>query len=321
MTKIELLELIANGENSGLEFKRDDIDNRALAKELVAFANLMGGHVLLGVEDDGSITGITRPKLEEWVMTACRDKIRPEIIPFFEVVRDVEPGKDVAIVSVERGWGVHHVWHNSHRTYYIRVGTQSREASPEELERLFQQLGAFRLELRGVSGSSLSDLDRRRLKDYFARARNQSVPQDDDDEGWRTLLVNTEIMVQEGDRAVATVGGLLLFGSLPSRFLPQAGIDAVAYPGREKEYAAKERVALRAPMPSLFQVDGSGRLTLRRKRIGRAGDRVRTAEHGSHRGAPGRHPHRPLDLSRARGTGGDRERAGAPRLPPIQHDD
>ncbi|MGO8745990.1 MAG: ATP-binding protein [Thermoguttaceae bacterium] len=261
MTKIELLELITNGENSGLEFKRDDIDNRALAKELVAFANLMGGHVLLGVEDDGSISGITRPNLEEWVMTACRDKIRPEIIPFFEVVRDVEPKKDVAIVTVERGWSVHSVWHNVHKTYYIRVGTQSREASTEELGRLFQQRGEFRLEIRPVSGSSPTDLDRRRLRDYFARARSQDVPQDEDIEGWRALLVNTEITTQEGDRVPATVAGVLLFGVTPNRFLPQAGIDAVAYPGREKDYAAKERAAVRAPMVSLFQVDGSGKIT------------------------------------------------------------
>ncbi|MCK4830939.1 ATP-binding protein, partial [bacterium] len=55
MTKTELLELINNGESSGVEFKRDTIDNRALAKELVALANLQGGRVLLGIEDDGSI--------------------------------------------------------------------------------------------------------------------------------------------------------------------------------------------------------------------------------------------------------------------------
>ena len=75
-TRTELLELINNGENSGVEFKRDDIDNRALAKELVAFSNLSGGAVLLGVEDGGTVSGITRDKLEEWVMTACRDVIR-----------------------------------------------------------------------------------------------------------------------------------------------------------------------------------------------------------------------------------------------------
>ena len=115
MTRTELLELIKNGENSGVEFKRDTIENRALAKELVAFANVAGGRVLMGVEDDGNVLGTTRNNLEEWVMTACRDKIRPELIPYYEVIKDVEPGKDVAVVQVERGWGVQHVWHNQHR--------------------------------------------------------------------------------------------------------------------------------------------------------------------------------------------------------------
>jgi ATP-dependent DNA helicase RecG len=296
MTKTELLELIKNGESSGVEFKRDTIDNRALAKELVAFANLQGGRVVLGVEDDGSITGITRDRLEEWVMTACRDKIRPELIPYYEVIRDMELGKDVAIVQVDRGWAVHHVWHNNHRTYYIRVGTLSREASAEELERLFQKRGTFRLEVRGVSGSSIDDFDYRRLHDYFERVRQQEVPPDRPsnewlereeaqarkhalDEGgeskwetifeyrksqlqehrkneWRLLLENTEFLVEEDDRVLATVAGLLLFCANPNRFLPQAGIDAAAYPGKEKEYAVKERLAIRGPMAALIGKEG-----------------------------------------------------------------
>src|SRR3954463_8447208 len=96
-THTELLEIINNGENSGVEFKRDVLQNHDLAKELVAFSNLNGGMVLLGVEDDGSISGVTRPSIEEWVMTTCRDKIRPGIIPFFEIVREVEPGRAVAV--------------------------------------------------------------------------------------------------------------------------------------------------------------------------------------------------------------------------------
>lgn len=82
VTRTELLEMIANGENSGVEFKRDVIQNQDLAKELVAFSNFEGSSVLLGVEDDGTISGIARANLEEWVMTACRDKIRPAIILF-----------------------------------------------------------------------------------------------------------------------------------------------------------------------------------------------------------------------------------------------
>lgn len=308
MTKTELLEIINNRENSGVEFKRDTIEQRALAKELVAFANLQGGCVLLGVDDDRTVFGLTRSdarepadegerdlptyrKLEEWVMQACRDKVRPELIPYFEILREVEPGKDVAIVQVERGWTVHHVWHDQHRAYYIRVGTLSREASPEELERLFQQRGGFRLEIRPVSGSSIQDLDRRRLRDYFERLRSQPVPPDQTPAEWRerieavarleqpervieivesserqwndemeaeweSLLVNTEIL-DDSDKHPATVAGLLLFGKNPNRFLPQAGIDAAAYPGPEKEYEARERQSLRGPMAALRGNDGS----------------------------------------------------------------
>lgn len=306
MTKTELLELLRNGESSGVEFKRDTIENRALAKELVAFANLQGGRVLLGVGDDGTVVGLTRAdspepadegsmgtyqSLEEWVMQACRDKVRPELIPYFEVLREIEPGRDVAVVQVERGWDAHHVWHNQHRTYYIRVGTLSREASPEELERLFQQRGAFRLEVRPVSGSSIEDIDRRRLRDYFERLRSQEVPPDQPPAEWReriqaeagredkdrrkeivesrerqwnegaqadweSILVNTEIL-DDSEKYPATVAGLLLFGKNPNRFLPQGGIDAAAYPGLEKEYEARERQTIRGPMAALRAADGS----------------------------------------------------------------
>lgn len=249
-TRTELLELIGSGESSGLEFKRDDIDNRALARELVAFSNFRGGMLLLGVEDDGQISGITRPRqdLEEWVMNTCRDKIRPGIIPFFEVLRDIEPGKDVALISVTRGFAVHSVWHNAKHHYYIRVGTQSREPTPEELSRLFQQRGAIRSELQPVSGATLADLDLRRLRGYFVQVRQQSVPENGDVGAWRTLLLNTELMVEDG----VTVGGMLLFGATPNRFLPQAGISATAFPGTDKDYAVRERAALRGPLTPLL---------------------------------------------------------------------
>ena len=251
-TRTELLEIIENGENSGIEFKRDVLQNHDLAKELVAFSNFEGGMVLLGVDDDGSVIGLTRDRIEEWVMTTCRDKIRPGIIPFFEVIRDVEPGKDVVVVRVPRGVDVQSQWHNHRNFYYIRVGTQSREPTPAELSRLFQQRGTFRADLRPISGATVTDLDRRRLKDYFGRIREQDIPDDDDEAAWQTLLINTEIMVEGG----VTLSGMLLFGKTPNRFLPQAGIDAAAFPGAEKDYAARERASLRGPMTPLLNQDG-----------------------------------------------------------------
>ncbi len=251
-TRTELLEIIANGENSGVEFKRDVVQAHEFTRELVAFLNLDGGMVLLGVDDDGSIAGLTRPTPEEWVMTACRDKIRPPVIPFFEIIRDVDAGKSVAIVRVPRGLDVHSLWHNNKNNYFIRVGSQTREPSPEELSRLFQQRGDFRADLRPVSGASLDELDLRRLQNYFRDIRQQEAPNEDDPVNWRTLLINTEIMVEEG----VTLSGLLLFGNNPNRFLPHAGIDAAAFPGETKDYAVIERAGLRGPMTSLRGPNG-----------------------------------------------------------------
>ncbi len=252
ITRVELLELLRNNENSEVEFKRDDIENHELAEELVAFSNLEGGMVLLGVEDGGTVSGIMRDDLEEWVMNACRDKIRPAIIPGYAIIRDVEPDKDVAIISVPRGNHVHSKWHNNRHRYFIRVGTTNREPTPEELSRLFQKRGMFRAELMPVPKSCLIDLDRRRLRNYFVNIRQQEVPADSDETEWQTLLSNTEIMVEDG----VTLAGLLLFGRNPSHFLGQAGVDAAAFPGKVKDYAARERIQLRGPMTPLLNEQG-----------------------------------------------------------------
>ena len=66
-----MLEYIINDENSGVEFKRDNIRPEQLAKEIVAFLNFKGGRIFIGVEDNGKIEGILRPVLEEWVMNVC----------------------------------------------------------------------------------------------------------------------------------------------------------------------------------------------------------------------------------------------------------
>ena len=78
MVKIDLQALIRNGENSGVEFKRDDVHPDSLAKEIAALLNLEGGYILLGVDDDGKVSGLTRDAkaAEEWVMAVCRDRVQ-----------------------------------------------------------------------------------------------------------------------------------------------------------------------------------------------------------------------------------------------------
>ncbi len=251
-TRIELLEIIANGENSRVEFKRDVLETQALARELVAFLNSDGGMVLLGVDDDKSIVGLTRERLEEWVMNVCRDKIRPPVIPSYEMITDIQPGRNIAVLSVPQGLAVHSLWHHNKHDYYIRVGSQSREPSPEELSRLFQRRSMLRAELQPISGSKFNDLDLRRLKNYFKNIRQQSIPDEVDEAFWRTLLNSTEIM----DGELVNTGGMLLFGANPNHYLSQAGIEAAAFEGADKDYAAKERMTIRGPMVPLIQQNG-----------------------------------------------------------------
>jgi ATP-dependent DNA helicase RecG len=70
------LELVRRGQKPEVVFRSDTIRKDEFAYELVALLNLRGGRVILGVEDDGSITGITRDRLEEWMMTTCRDRLQ-----------------------------------------------------------------------------------------------------------------------------------------------------------------------------------------------------------------------------------------------------
>ena len=258
MNRTELLELIRNGENSGVEFKRDGVKNHELAKELVAFLNLNGGILLLGIEDDGSVCGTTRDNLEEWVAELCRIKIDPPIIPFLAWHTEITADKRVLSVQVPIGPDKPYARVHNHRsTYFIRVGKTSREASREELERMFQASGRLQYGLKPVPGASVDDLDRRRLRDYFLRVLEGSIPADGDEIQWQALLTNLDLATTSVGRTLSTVDGMLLFGKNLKRFLPQSGIRAICYPGEEPDYATRADEDLKGPMVPLDASDGS----------------------------------------------------------------
>jgi ATP-dependent DNA helicase RecG len=258
MTPTELAELLRNGEDSTLEFKRDDVPNHELARELVAFLNLEGGTVLLGVEDDAQISGTTRQRLDEWVSELCRTKIEPPVVPLLSWVRDAEPGRDVLAVRVTLGPNKPYARvHDGRKTYFIRVNNTVREASREELERMFQASGRLHYGLKPVPGADFAAFDLRRLRDYFTRILRGPAPADDDLLGWETLLANVELMTENAGQRVATIDGMLLFGRVTKRFVLQSGIRAICYPGTEPDYATHADEDLRAPMVPLASTDGT----------------------------------------------------------------
>ncbi len=259
MLKTELLEIINNRENSGVEFKRDDIRPDELAKEIAALLNLEGGYILLGVEDDGTVSGLVRDskEAEEWVMNICRNNLQPPITPYWEIIPwDESKCIGVLTLPADSPDKPYKGRRGSSWVTFVRVGSTSREASREEEARLYQASRIVRYDLKPVSGTSIRDLDLNLLENYFKNILNQNTPALENETAWRKILLNTDILVEDRSNLLAAVGGLLLFGNNPNRYLPQAGITATAYPKEDKSYNTTDEEIIRGPLVSLFSSKG-----------------------------------------------------------------
>ena len=251
MNKTELLQLIANRENSRVEFKRDDCHPDDLAKEISALLNLEGGVILLGVEDDGSVSGLTRSRgdAEEWVMNIARQNLQPVIIPVWTCIR-TEGVKDVGVIELAADSPGKPYKARRGRAWvtFIRAGSSSREATHEEEGRLYQAARLVRYEVKPVPGTGQEALDMDRIENYYQDVLKRSLPDRTDLENRRQLLLNSDLLAEAGDNVGASVAGLLLFGENPNRRLPQAGVTAVAFPGFEKEYNTVDEERIRGPL-------------------------------------------------------------------------
>lgn len=253
MLKTELLELIANGENSGIAFKRDDIRPEQLAKEMVAMANFQGGRLLLGVEDDGSISGIQRVNLEEWVMNIMQDKIYPLILPYYEETR--LDNKSIAVISFPQGMSKPYVVRDRGREeIYIRVGSTSRLATREQQMRLFELGGILHTEALPVPRTDINCLDEARLMNYVKDILGDpQVPQTP--QAWQARLLGLSLLTEAAGNICCTIAGLVLFGKRPRRFLKQAGLRVMAFSTADKQYKAAFDDILDGPMVGRWDID------------------------------------------------------------------
>jgi len=71
--------LIKQGENQKLDFKFEISDSKKIARTFVAFANTDGGKLLVGVKDNGSISGIRSDEEYHMIQAAADLYCKPEI--------------------------------------------------------------------------------------------------------------------------------------------------------------------------------------------------------------------------------------------------
>jgi predicted HTH transcriptional regulator len=224
---MDLQSLLSSEPAKSLDFKRDISPRAAFLKTLVAFANGAGGTVLVGVDPSGrAVKGGADPlAVEETIRRVSARGIRPRLVPDVEILSwrqvhlvavRVHPGPERPYSLAEAG---------AAPAVYVRSEAEDRLATPEMVEELRQSAGGRGFDEQTRPGTGLEDLDREAMEKAF-RTADRTLGEDD--------LVELRLLSLEGDRRVATTGGLLLFGRRRLDHFPDAWIQAGRFRGGDR---------------------------------------------------------------------------------------
>ncbi len=144
MDLAELKRLISRGEGLYLEFKKKANHPEKIIKELVAFANTGGGLLVLGVDDDGTVSGTRNIEGEAYVLEdAIRKWVRPQPAYEVEMIR-LNEKKGLALFHIEEGkrkpYFVKLEEDTGKGKAYVRSGEESLQASREMREIIRRRL-------------------------------------------------------------------------------------------------------------------------------------------------------------------------------------
>jgi hypothetical protein len=132
----DLKQLVRSGEGLHLEFKRRASSPDQLVREMIAFANTSGGILLVGVNDDGELSGVKYPEEESLVIRKALKKHCRPFLPYNETVIAL-PGKKFVIqyeIPVSRKRPHVYMVSKKQSVTYIRIRDMSMKASREMSE-------------------------------------------------------------------------------------------------------------------------------------------------------------------------------------------
>lgn len=89
-------------ETNNVELKRELNDK--FEKEVVSFLNSKGGHIFIGINDDGSTYGVDNSdELQLIIKDRIKDKIAPSPIGFFEIISEERDNKNILHIIIASG--------------------------------------------------------------------------------------------------------------------------------------------------------------------------------------------------------------------------
>ncbi len=133
-------------------------DGLNIKKTLVAFANTEGGDIYVGIDDDGSVRGITDiHDVEERLYSTIRDAIFPSACDIITSERLSVDGKVILRIHVDKGrFAPYALSSDNPKDIYIRVGCTSSPARTEDIARMIENCNPIPYEQRISSNQDLT---------------------------------------------------------------------------------------------------------------------------------------------------------------------
>lgn len=205
--RLDLHELSAR-ESERVEWKESVANIGDVVATIVAMANdlsnLGGGYVVCGVREGKDeagfrkleIVGLTSSRLKEIegkVLSDCREKVEPPIIPLTEEL-PISGEMRRVLTFIVPATGYAHSYRRSGKdasTYYIRIGRETREARNALLRELLVRKRTLEpWDRRANSEARVEDLDLLVLRDYLQQMKlwdSQKLAQGED-QGIPTII-------------------------------------------------------------------------------------------------------------------------------------
>ncbi|MFZ4793352.1 MAG: helix-turn-helix domain-containing protein [Blastocatellia bacterium] len=253
ISRTELVRVIRGGEDTYLELKVRFSNVEKLTAEIIALANTDGGAIIFGVDDQLRIEGVDDPEsVEEQLRDICARQIQPPVMPWINKVA-FDNGRRIVVLELTP-------LRRPHRTlddrFYVREGAIKREATREELSRIYGETHLTRFEQVPVLGGEIArDIDESLFWSYI-RGVNPG-PWGESSRGFPTdqVMLEMGLATNIGEKLVPTVGGMMLFGlgDRISALMPRNDLLLTRYSGSGPDSPIIEQVRLEGNLLHLFE--------------------------------------------------------------------
>jgi ATP-dependent DNA helicase RecG len=225
MEAVEIMQVLAQGEDSYNQFKKDVTNIDALAIEIIAFSNTLGGRIFIGVDDDGTVTGLSTDdvrRINQLLSNAASQNVKPAVNPLAEVAMI----DDRRIIIIEVAKGINKPYQDKNGVFWVKSGADKRKAtSREEIQRLFQDSGMVHGDISPAGGMTVADIDMVYFREFFQKRYGESLDEQS------IPLEQTITNLNLGKNEELNITGALLFAQSPSSRLPSFIVKAAVFPG------------------------------------------------------------------------------------------